>query len=82
MAADDGYEPSADEVVTVGYVNVAVSPLVVTELQSAGIRAEAVEQRGAYGGPVVKARILCFAPQRDEAAAIIDRVLGGTDSAR
>ena len=73
MEADDGYEPSPDEVVTVGYVNTALSQIVVTKLRDAGIRAEVAEQRAGYGAPV-KTRILCFADQRDAAAAILDEM--------
>ena len=73
MESDDGYEPQADEIVTVGYVNIALSRIVVAELEAAGIRADAVEQRGGYGGPI-KTRILCFAQDQDAAVAIIDRI--------
>jgi hypothetical protein len=78
MEADDGYEPSPDEIVTVGYVNIAVSQIVVTKLREAGIRAEASEQRAGYGA-AVKTRIMCFADQRDAAAAIIDEMFDNVD---
>jgi|KBSSwiStaDraftv2_1062776.scaffolds.fasta_scaffold2135282_2 hypothetical protein len=72
MEADDGYKPDPDEIVTVGYVSLAVSNIVLTELKAAGIRAEVVEQRLGYHGPA-QARILCFAGDREAAATIIDR---------
>jgi hypothetical protein len=75
MEADDGYEPSPDEIVTCGYVHTSLSRLVIAKLQDAGIRAEATEQRAGYGAPV-KSRIVCFADQRDEAVAIIDEFFG------
>jgi hypothetical protein len=72
MQADDGYEPDPDEIVTVGYVSLTLSNIVVTELKDAGIRAEVVEQRLGYHGPA-QARIMCFARDREAAATIIDR---------
>lgn len=74
MEADDGYEPGADEVVMVGRVNLALSGLVVTALREAGIRAEVVERHSAYHGSI-QAGIVCFATDREAAAAIIDRLL-------
>jgi len=72
MEADDGYKPDPDEIVTVGYVSLTVSNIVLTELKAAGIRAEVVEQRLGYHGPA-QARILCFAGDREAATTIIDR---------
>ena len=77
MESDDGYEEDPDEIVTVGTVNAALAQIVVSELEAAGIHAQAVEQRAAYAG-VVNTRILCFARDRDAAMEIIDRTL--TDS--
>ena len=72
LEADDGYEPDLDEIVTVASVSFALAPMVVTALEEAGIRAEAVPQRHAYGA-TIKARILCF--ERDRAAAM--RIVDG-----
>ena len=74
MEADDGYEEDPDEVVTVGHVHPTVAPLVVSALAAEGIRAEMVEQRPAYR-TLNGSRILCFARDRDRAAAIIDEML-------
>jgi hypothetical protein len=73
MEADDGYEEDPDAVVTIGDVHPTVAPLVVSALAAAGIRAESVEQRSPYRGPV-RARVLCFARDRGAAAAIIDEM--------
>ena len=73
MEADDGYEQDPDAVVTIGDVHPTVAPLVVSALASAGIRAEAVEQRAAYRG-AMRARVLCFARDQVAAAAIIDEM--------
>ncbi len=76
LEADDGYEPDPEEIVTAGHVNLALSGMVATELKAAGIRAEVVEQRVGYHGPV-QARIMCFAKDYEAAATIIDQLLTG-----
>jgi hypothetical protein len=78
MEADDGYEEDPDAVVTIGDVHPSVAQIVVTALEAAGIRAEAVDQRAGYRG-AGRARILCFARDRDAAAAIIDEMFADDD---
>jgi hypothetical protein len=79
MEADDGYEEDPDSVVTIGDVHPALAPLVVSALGEAGIRAESVQQRAAYRGPM-RARVLCFARDRDAAAAIIDEMFADDET--
>ena len=61
-----------------GRGSAALAQILVSELEAAGIRAQAVEQRAAYAG-VLNARILVFARDRDAAIEIIDRVLADSD---
>ena len=79
MEADDAHEEDPDEVVTVGYVHAGFGQLVVARLAEAGIRAQAVEERAAYRG-VGRARVLCFAPDRDAAAALIDEMFADNEA--
>lgn len=79
MEADDGYEEDPDAVITIGDVHPTVAPLVVSALAAAGIRAQSVQQRAAYRGPM-RARVLCFARDRDAAAAIIDEMFADDDA--
>ncbi len=79
METDDGHDTPSDDVVQVANVHIAMSMIVVSELEAVGIRAEAVEQRAGYGGPV-RTRILCFARDRDAATEIIDRIFADPES--
>ena len=74
LERDDGYEPDPDEVVTAGHVQLTLRPVGMHELELAGLHAHAVEERAPHFG-VARARILCFAPDRDAVAAVVERVM-------
>ena len=82
MEADDGYKPDPDEIVTVGYVSLAVSNIVLTELKAAGIRAEVVSNVSATTGR--RKHGFCASPatvrQRRRSSTASDRLEAVTDS--
>lgn len=71
---DDGYEPDPDEVVDVATLDVGHGAMAVARLAQVGIRAQRFERRLGYYGPP-KTVIMCFARDREAAAAIVDEVM-------